>query len=204
MEKVTIGIEKRISLGVLELALRAVLEDNASSEYFYELANTGCTGTNRAKKTVAVINRMTVNNKLTPILKEQKEEVVTALKRKNDRPLLFVAMMCAAYSIFFDAVSVLGKFFHVQEQVSRDFLINKLSEKYGSNRALDVAFDCIVPMLMEAGFIARPKPGIYEICKQEKFSDFALQIYKKAFFANNPTYSEDADIETNSYFEFLN
>ena len=37
MEKITIGIEKRISLGVLEMALRAVLDENATSEYFLEL-----------------------------------------------------------------------------------------------------------------------------------------------------------------------
>ena len=66
MEKITIGIEKRISLGVLELALRSVLDGSASSDYFYELANTECTGANRAKKIVAVINRLTIKGKLTP------------------------------------------------------------------------------------------------------------------------------------------
>lgn len=34
MEKITIGIEKRIPLSVLEMALRAVLDGNATSDYF--------------------------------------------------------------------------------------------------------------------------------------------------------------------------
>lgn len=203
MEKVTIGIEKRISLGVLEMALRAVLDETASSEYFYELANTECTGANRAKKIVAVINRMTMKSKLLPYIATHKDEILLALRNKNDRSLLFVAMMCSAYTIFYDSVSIFGKFFHVQEQVTREFLLRKLAEKYGSNRALDVAFDCIVPMLMEAGFIVRPKPGVYEICKQEKYSDFAMQIYKKSFLLNNPAYADNDDIESNPFFEFI-
>ena len=190
MEKITIGIEKRISLGVLELALRSVLDGSASSDYFYELANTECTGANRAKKIVAVINRLTIKGKLTPFLKEHKEDVLQALRNKNDRAMIFVSMMCSSYTIFYDAVSIFGKFFHVQEQVSREFLLKKLAEKYGSNRALDVAFDCIVPMLMEAGFISRPKPGIYEMYKQDKYTEFAKTVFKQSFIINNPTFAE--------------
>jgi len=203
MEKVTIGIEKRISLGVLELALRSVLDGSASSDYFYELANTECTGANRAKKIVAVINRLTIKGKLTPFLKEHKEDVLQALRNKNDRAMIFVSMMCSSYTIFYDAVSIFGKFFHVQEQVSREFLLKKLAEKYGSNRALDVAFDCIVPMLMEAGFISRPKPGIYEMYKQDKYTEFAKTVFKQSFIINNPTFAESDVIESNPYFEFV-
>ena len=203
MEKITIGIEKRISLGVLELAFRSVLDGSASSDYFYELANTECTGANRAKKIVAVINRLTIKGKLTPFLKEHKEDVLQALRNKNDRAMIFVSMMCSSYTIFYDAVSIFGKFFHVQEQVSREFLLKKLAEKYGSNRALDVAFDCIVPMLMEAGFISRPKPGIYEMYKQDKYTEFAKTVFKQSFIINNPTFAESDVIESNPYFEFV-
>ena len=203
MEKITIGIEKRISLGVLELALRSVLDGSASSDYFYELANTECTGANRAKKIVAVINRLTIKGKLTPFLKEHKEDVLQALRNKNDRAMIFVSMMCSSYTIFYDAVSIFGKFFHVQEQVSREFLLKKLAEKYGSKRALDVAFDCIVPMLMEAGFISRPKPGIYEMYKQDKYTEFAKTVFKQSFIINNPTFAESDVIESNPYFEFV-
>ena len=91
----------------------------------------------------------------------------------------------------------------MQEQVSREFLLKKLAEKYGSNRALDVAFDCIVPMLMEAGFISRPKPGIYEMYKQDKYTEFAKTVFKQSFIINNPTFAESDVIESNPYFEFV-
>lgn len=204
MEKVTIGIEKRISLAVLEMALRAVLDGNATSEYFHELAHTECHGENRAKKLVALINRLTIKSKLLPYIEQHKDDVQTLLRNKNDKQILFVAMMCSSYTIFYDSLATLGKYFHVQEQVTREFLLKKLSEKYGSNRSLDVAFDCIVPMLMEAGFITRPRPGVYEMVKQEKYSDEAKKVYVQSFLLNNPTYTGNDGIESNPYFEFLN
>ncbi len=203
MEKITIGIEKRISLGVLEMALRAVLDGNASMDYFNELAHTECAGANRAKKTVALMNRMTIKNKLMPYLLEHKEETENLLRSKYDRRLLFVAMMSSAYTIFYDSLSQMGKYFHVQDEVSREYLLKKLSEKYGSTRMLDVAFDCVMPMLIEAGFIVRPRLGVYQMVKQEKYTDVAKQVYTKSFFLNNPNYSELDYVETNSYFEYL-
>lgn len=201
MEKISIGIEKRISLSVLELALRATLDGTASSAYFYELANAEGIGKNRAKKTVAVMNRMTLKNKLLPYIQENKEAVESMMRNKFDRSLLFVAMMSGAYTIFYDTLAILGKYFHVQEEVGRELLLKKLSEKYGNNRMLDVAFDCVMPMLVEAGFIERPTPGIYAMHKQEKYTEEAREIYLQSCSVNNPNF---ADGIRNPYFEFIN
>ena len=202
MVRISIGIEKRISLNVLELALRATLDGTASSAYFYELANAEGIGKNRAKKTVAVINRMTLKNKLLPYIMDNKETINNMMRNRYDRPLLYVAMMCGAYTIFYDTLAILGKYFHVQEEVSRDLLLKKLSEKYGNNRMLDVAFDCVMPMLVEAGFIERPVPGIYAMRKQEKYTEEAKKIYLQSCMLNNHNYS--ADMNRNPYFEFIN
>lgn len=203
MEKIIIGIEKRISLAVLEMALRAVLDENATPDYFLELAHTECSGATRAKKTVAVINRMTIKSKLMPYIVEHKEDVLNLLHRKSDRQLLFVAMMCSAYTLFYDTMAQMGKYFHVQDEVTREYLLKKLSEKYGSNRMLDVAFDCVMPMLIESGFIVRSKPGVYQMVKQDKYTDAALMAYRKSFLLNNPTFTEADYIDGNSYFEFI-
>lgn len=192
-----------MSLSVLELALGSVLDGTASSDYFYELALTGCTGMNRAKKTVALLNRLTVKSPLLPYIKDNSDAVKSMLRNKMDRSLLFTAMMCSSYSIFYDTVTLLGKYFHVQDQVSRVFLLQKLSEKYGSNRALDVAFDCIIPMLIEAGVIMRAGLGVYSIVKQEKYSDSAKAIFTKAFLLNNSTLKENDDFESNPFFEYI-
>ena len=203
MEKITIGIEKRIPLSVLEMALRAVLDGNATSDYFLELAHTECSGATRAKKTVAEINRMTTKNKLMFYIDEHKDDVLNLLRSKPDRQLLFVAMMCSAYTLFYDTMAQMGKYFHVQDDITREYLLKKLSEKYGSNRMLDVAFDCVMPMLIEAGFIVRTKPGVYQMVKQDKFSDIALMAYRKSLLLNNPNFSDLDYIDGNSYFELL-
>ena len=69
MKRVTIGIEKRVSLAVLELALRSVLEEKDSPSYFEELSYSESTGANRAKKAERVLRKLTVNNKLMPYIK---------------------------------------------------------------------------------------------------------------------------------------
>jgi len=204
MEKKSVSIENRIALPIIELALKATLDGSATPEYFYELARTECSGENRAKKIVRSIKRLTINSKLLPFLAEHQDATERLLKAKNDRPLLFVAMMCASYTIYYDAMSILGKFFHVQDQVTTDFLRRKLAEIYGSNRALFIAIDCIVSTLLDTGFITRPRPGVYEMVKQEKYSDEAKKVYVQSFLLNNPTYSENDDIESNPYFEFIN
>ena len=200
MEKISIGIEKRISLYVLELALRATLDGTASSAYFYELANAEGIGKNRAKKTVAVMNRMTLKNKMLPYILENKDAVENMMRNRYDRPLLYVAMMSGAYTLFYDTLVILGKYFHVQEEVSRELLLKKLSEKYGNNRMLDVAFDCVMPMLVESGFIERPAPGFYAMHKQEKYTEEAKKIYLQSCSVNNPNFADDI---RNPYFEFI-
>ena len=56
MDNITIGINQRIPIHILELALCAALQDDASPEYFSELAATEYKGENRIKKAVSVIN----------------------------------------------------------------------------------------------------------------------------------------------------
>jgi translation initiation factor RLI1 len=170
---------------------------------FFQLAHTECSGATRTKKTVAVINRMTIKNKLMPYIAEHKEDVLNMLRNKSDRQLLFVAMMCSAYTPLYDTMAQMSKYFHVQDEVTREYLLKKLSEKYGSNRMLDVAFDCVMPMLIEAGFIVRAKPGVYQMVKQDKFTDEALMIYRQSFLLNNPNFTETDYVDGNSYFEFL-
>ena len=132
---------------------------------------------------------------------ENKEVVEGMLRNRLDRPLLFVALMSGAYTIFYDTLAILGKYFHVQEEVSRELLLKKLSEKYGNNRMLDVAFDCVMPMLVEAGFVKRSIPGVYVICKQEKYTDEAKKIYQLSYAVNSLNYADDL---RNPYFEFIN
>ena len=66
---------------------------------------------------------------------------------------------------------------------------------------LDVAFDCVMPMLVEAGFIERPVPGVYAMRKQEKYTEDAKSVYMESCALNNPNHF--ADLDRNPYFEFI-
>lgn len=204
MEKITIGINQRIPIHMLELALCAALQDDASAEYFSELAATEYNGDNRIKKAVSVMNRLTIRNPLFGYLHEHADAVMAAMKNKHDRPLLYAAVICAAYPFGFDTLSTMGKYFHVQQQVNTALITQRMASKYGSNRSLPNALYCILPMLIEAGMLYRPEAGIYEAIRQERYSDFALTLYRKAFVVNNPTYTVNDDIDSQPFFEFIN
>ena len=198
-----IGINQRIPVSILEMALVAALEEQATGEYFVELASTEYEGQNRIKKAMSVMNRLTVRNPLLPFLMENKDVVKTALRNKNDRVLVLSAVINSAYNFGYDITATMGKYFHVQEQVTTKLIQDKMASKYGSNRSLPNAMNCILPMLLETGIIARPKIGFYEARRVEKYTDFALDVYKRSFIVNNPTMSLEADIMSYPYFEFV-
>lgn len=201
--EVEIGINQRIPISILEMAIVATLNEECSPEYFAELARTEYEGENRIKKAVSVINRLTVRNPLLPYLKEHKEGVLIALRNNGDKPLILSSVINSAYSFGYDTASTLGKYFHVQDQVTRDFIVAKMSAKYGSNRSLENALSCVLPMFIEAGILVRPKVGFYEIKKVEHYTETGLNIYRKSFFINNPTFFESDNCNTYPYFEFL-
>lgn len=202
-DKIEIGINQRIPINILEMALIATLEDRATPDYFASLASSEYTGQNRIGKAVSVINRLTIRNKLLPFMRENKENLLSALRSGIDRPIVFAAIICAAYSFAFDTVSILGKFFHVQPQVGTKLIVEKMSAKYGANRSLPNGLYCVLPMLIEAGLLNRPEAGIYEANRVERVSDFAISLYRKAFLLYNPNYKENDDMETNPFFEFI-
>lgn len=203
MEKISIAIETNISLSVLDLALRSVLDGSATPAYFMELARSGCFGKNRAKKSVTLLNRLTTRNKLLPYIEKDRDSIDVMLRSKFDRPLLMAAIMSSAYSIFYDTIAILGKHFHAQDEVGRTLLLKKLCEKYGSNRALFKAYNCVIPMLIDADFIHRDKPGVYTKVRQEKYSDKAAVLYRQAFLLNNPTLNGRDKLDSYPFFEFI-
>lgn len=82
-------------------------------------------------------------------------------------------------------------------------MLQKLCEKYGSNRALFKAYNCVIPMLIDADFIHRDKPGVYTKVRQEKYSDKAAVLYRQAFLLNNLTLNERNELDSYPFFEFI-
>ena len=198
-----IGINQRIPIEAIELAVKAVLEDRYDNEYAAELARMEYSGENRIKKAVNIINRLTKNNVLMPFLKENERKVKMALKNPCDRGLICIALVNAAYPFCYDVTALLGKYFHAQKEIGMSLITSKLSAKYGTNRSLPNGLYCILPMLIEAGFISRPIPSLYKMCNPIPQIDISTIIYQKSFLCNNPTINEDYHFSNHFYFEYL-
>lgn len=136
-------------------------------------------------------------------LQENKNKVMSALKYPEDKGMICIAMVNSAYPFCYDVTTVLGRYFHAQKEVATTFLTSKLSATYGTNRSLPNGLYCILPMLIEAGFITRPRAGVYQISHLVSQTDIAKSIYQKSFLANNPTLSEDYHFSNHFYFEFV-
>lgn len=199
----TIGINQRIPIEAIELAIKAVLNGSYDNDYAAELARMEYSGENRIKKAVNIINRLTKNNTLMPFLQENMSKVTTALKYPDDRDMICIALVNAAYSFCYDVTAVLGRYFHAQKEIGTPLITSKLSAKYGTNRSLPNGLYCILPMLIEAGFITRPRAGVYQINHLVPQTDIARAVYQKSFLANNPTLSEDYHFSNHFYFEFV-
>jgi len=198
-----IGINQRIPMQSLEDALIAMMNGTYDDEYAIELAKRDYEGENRLKKAMHVMNKMIRNSPLMPFIMDNSKKISIALKSHDDRAMLLISLVNVAYGFCYDVTAVLGKYFHAQTLVSTKLIQTKLSEKYGTNRTLPNGLYCILPMLVDAGFITRPKTGFYKMCKLSPVTEIAMELYRRSFLANNPLLDENYPIENNFYFEFI-
>lgn len=198
-----VGVKASASLVSMELIMSAIFDGSCTKEYILELVAQETSGKSRAEKVNRTLRRVTVNNPILPFVLEHKDEFTADLRNKNSRPVVMTALMCAAYPIIYDTMSMMGKYFHAQDEVSMNLISTKLSESYGASVDFSVAYNSTIKMLIEAGMVERPRIGYYAPCRIDKASDFALAMYKKAFLLNNPNYSASDDVESNPFFEFI-
>ena len=203
MEKV-VGINQRITVNVIEMAMKASLDGIFSPEFASDLASGEYQGANRINKARSIIGKLTQRNPLFPYIEEHRSEYVAAMKHPGDRAVIFASLINATYGFGYDAMVILGKFFHVQDSVSSALIISRMSSMYASNRSLPNGLYCIMPMYIEAGLISRPKVGVYTKNELEIVTAFARNLYTKSFFVNNPILIEgDYDYSEHPYFEFI-
>lgn len=199
-----VGISQRISIKIIEQAMDAALSGSFTPELAADLAATEFNGPNRIKKAQAFIGHFTQRNPLFGFVKEHEQEYCIALHHKDDRTIIFVALINATYEFGYDITSILGKFFHVQDEVTTKLITSKLSTKYCNNRSLPNGMNCILPMYIEAGFINRPKIGVFTKNTLSLSSSFARKLYEKSFAVHNPMLEESIIQELeHPYFEFI-
>ncbi len=160
-------------------------------------------GENKIKKAVNIITRLTMNNALMPFVQENLSKVMTALKYPDDKGLICILMVNTAYLFCYDVTTVLDRYIHAQKKIATTLLTSKLSATYGTNRSLPNGLYCILPMLIEEGFITRPRAGVYQINCLAPQTEIAKAIYQKSFLANNLTLNENYHFSNHFYFEFI-
>ena len=198
-----IGLDQRIPINVMEAAIKAVLDDTYSIEWAKTNLEPELNGKNRMAKAVTELGNATINNKLMGFVKTNKNKVLEALQYKSDKTLVLVGLINAAFGFGYNTTMVMGKYFHVQDCISKTLLAEKMSEVYAYNKSVDNALYRILPMFIEAGLIVRPTTGIYSRVPLEPRTDIAVEIYKQSFFINNPKCTKDYPIEDSPYWEFL-
>ena len=198
-----IGLDQRIPINVMEAATKAVLDDTYSIEWAKNNLEPELTGKNRMAKAVTELGNATINNKLMGVVKAHKNKVLEALQYKSDKTLVLVGLINAAFGLGYNTTMVMGKYFHVQDCISKALLSQKMSEVYAYNKSVDNALYRILPMFIEAGLIIRPTTGIYSRVPLEPRTEIAVDIYKQSFFINNPKCPKDYPIEDCPYWEFL-
>jgi hypothetical protein len=198
-----IGINQRIPMQSLEDAVIALLNGSYDDEYAAELAKRDYAGENRIKKAVQAINKITKNNPLLPLMLDNPVVVRKALKSHDDKAIVLISLVNSVYEFCYDVTATLGKYFHAQTLVPTSLLTNKMSEKYGTNRSLPNGLNCILPMLIDAGFIERPKIGFYKMVHLLPITEIAQLLYRNSFFINNPLLDKNYPVENHFYFEFI-
>lgn len=186
MNNRSIGINQRIPLDVLHLALEGFLIDTYSEDYILEQLRLEFKGENRLKKSLNIINKIVLRSPLSRFINDNREELKSVIKKRNERNLILISLLNSTFEFSFDALQFLGKFLSVQDLINTETIKKSLSNKYGGNRATENALYSVLPMFLEAGLIIRPTLGIYS--KNDNFlifSEVSKQAYIQSFNTHN-------------------
>lgn len=205
MNTKAININQRIPLNVLETAIVSLLSNDYSNEYILEQLSLEFSGENRLKKSIGIVNKIIINNPLKDYILENKDQIQIAIKRKDDRNMILIALLNSAFPFAFQVLATFGKFFKVQDVVNTELITKTISATYGSNRSMTNGLYSVVPMFLEAGLFKRQKPGIYEFESCMNISShIAKDIYLESFKINSSLQATAGFIDfENPYFIFV-
>ena len=198
-----LGIQQRIPLHILGIALEDYLHDRLDETYIKELLQAEYAGANRQNKALGQIKSVITNNQLTPFLGNNIKPLLTALKNKTDKNIILTALICGRYSFCYDVLATMGKLFRMQDTVSSDLIQRQVGQKYGNNKSCKNSLYCAIPQMIETNMFSRPKPSTYEISEPQIVTHkVTWQIWKECFYVNNPIYNRD-DTESLSFEPFF-
>jgi len=207
LSKKYIGINQKIQFKVFDISIYEYLKnENINRELIKDLIREFISGENRIEKTTSYIIQ---------IFKKQK--VVIQWLKKNlsadgyislpliEREAISFSLIALTFPISYDFIAVLAGVFKVQENISKEAIVQKLSAFYGSNRSLYNALDSLIQMLMEQNKLNRFKMGIYE---KGNIYELQYQITKEIIIYTDICLSNKksilvSDIEQRKWFVFF-
>lgn len=199
-----IDINQRIPLHILEIGLRTFLEGTYDPAYIEEQLVYEYAGKNRVKKAMSFVNKTILRTPLMPLMLENKEEILNALKQKGDRSVILISLLNSVFPFSFTALNSFAKYFKVQEFVSTGLIKKDAISLYGSNRSTENALYCVIPMFLEAGLFIRTKPGLYQFNEKVILrSRIAYDLYMHSFLLYNPLLKDSEIVSYEPYFSLV-
>lgn len=200
----SIDINQRIPLGTLYAALESYLNDSYTNEYILEQLRLEFEGENRLKKALRIVNKIITRSPLKSFIDEHKSEIKSAINKKNDRNIILISLLNAAFPFSYDVLKTFGKFYSVQDVINAETVKKSISNVYGGNRATENGIYSVVPMFLEADIFQRPKQGIYELRNKLAYSSaITEQLYVESFKVNNSIEDIQDFQKMDPYFIFL-
>lgn len=204
MNNKSIDINQRIPIETLYAALEAYLNESYSNEYIMEQLRLEYSGENRLKKALRIVNRIIPKNLLLPFIKDNRAAIKLAIKKKQDRHIILIALLNSAFPFSYDVLKIFGKYFAVQEAINADTIKKSISNIYGGNRATENGIYSVVPMFLEAEFFNRPKQGFYQWDKKlVPSSEITEKIYLESYKLNNSINEIQGYQLMDPYFQFV-
>ena len=204
MSKLSIDINQRIPLDVLEVALNTFLSGNYSNEYVIEQLRLEFDGENRLKKALRIVNKIIIKSPIKDFLIQNKEEILIALKKKEERNLILIALLNSAFPFSFFVLKTFGKYFSVQDEINSEIIKKAISNVYGGNRATENGIYSVVPMFLEANIFIRPSNGIYKFENKLKVSsNISKKLFIQSFLLNNGINEIEEFHYRDPYFNFI-
>lgn len=181
-----IGINQRIPFHVIKTGIQLLLDGEMDDEYIKEQLRLDYTGENRISKGLNCVNKVLINNPLAELLPNEKPMLKNIINSKIDLQAISLALLCSAYPLAFEIVCEMGSIFKVQNLVSTQVIMKKMSSIYGSNRVTVNGFYSIIPLLLELEIFVRPKQGLYEFIEKRVLSNhLAKELFILAYLLSS-------------------
>lgn len=158
-----IGINNRIPFVVLEGALYDFyVNGEISKEALYNHIKEFTEGENRAKKSLANVNKIfTSNKKLIGLIRKNLGQKDFYHISNNEKRIMLLCLFCLTYPITYDLLCALAGGFKVESKLNKLYIHQKIGAIYGGNRSMHIAVDEVMPLLIELNLLEREKIGIY-------------------------------------------